>query len=182
MVKHSLPQIVEGLPAREWKLSDVGRIRAQELAERLSEFQPEIIVSSAEPKAVETAEIIARNHKLEPHIGDGLHEHDRSKTSFLSRDEFQAAIRKFFEKPDVLVFGSETANESYARFYQAVHRVLNSNRNKRIVAVAHGTVISLFVSRLTGIPDFLLWKELGLASFVVIDIESNTLVTRENIF
>ena len=181
LVKHSLPEIVEGLPAREWKLSDVGRIRAQELAERLSEFQPEIIVSSAEPKAKETAEIIARNHKLELHIVDDLHEHDRIKTLYLSRDEFQAAIHGFFEEPDVLVFGSETANEAYTRFYQAVHRVLDSNRNKIIAIVAHGTVISLFVSRLTGISDFLLWKELGLPSFVVIDIESNKLVTRENI-
>lgn len=181
LVKHSLPEIVEGLPPREWKLSDVGRIRAQQIAKRLHHFQPEIIVSSAEPKAAETARIIARDHKLELHIVDDLHEHDRSKTSLLSRDEFQTAVGEFFEKPDVLVFGSETANEAHSRFYRAVHRVLNSNRNKIIVAVAHGTVISLFVSRLTGIPGFLLWKELGLPSFVVIDIESNTLVTRENI-
>ena len=182
LVKHSLPEIVEGLPAREWKLSDVGRIRAQQIAKRLHHFQPEIIVSSTEPKAVETAEIIARDHKLELHIVDGLHEHDRSKTSFLSRDEFQAAVREFFEKPDVLVFGSETADEAYTRFDQAVRSVLYCHPNETLVIVAHGTVISLFVSRLTGISDWSLWNELGLPSFVVIDIESNTLVTRENIF
>ncbi len=181
LVKHSLPEIVEGLPAREWKLSDGGRIRAQELAERLSEYQPEIIVSSAEPKAKETAEIVAGRHNLEIHIADGLHEHDRSKTTYLSRDEFQAAMHEYFEKSDMLVFGIETADETYARFYQAVRSILDCHPNETVVIVAHGTVISLFVSRLTGISDFLLWKELGLPSFVVIDIETNTLVTRENI-
>jgi len=182
LVKHSMPEIVEDLPARKWKLSDVGRMRAQQLAKRLHHFQPEIIVSSTEPKAAETAEIIARDHKLDFHIVDGLHEHDRSKTSYLSRYEFQAAIREFFEKPAMLVFGSETADEAYTRFYQAVYSVLNSdNFNKTTVVVAHGTVISLFVSRLTGVSEFLLWNELGLPSFVIIDIESNMVVTRENI-
>jgi len=181
LVKHSLPEIVENLPAREWELSEEGQIRARRLAERLSSFQPEYIISSVEPKARETAEIIAGRHNLKLHIADGLHEHDRSKTPYLSRDEFQAAMHEFFEKPDTLVFGSETADETYARFNQAVHSVLDCHSNETVVIVAHGTVISLFVSSLKGISGWSLWNELGLPSFVVIDVQSNTLVTRENI-
>ena len=105
LVKHALPEIVEILPAREWKLSDEGRIRAQELAERLSKYQPDVIVSSSEPKAKETAEIVAGRNNLELQIVDGLYEHDRSNTPYLSGEEFQAAIHDFFEKPAVLVFG-----------------------------------------------------------------------------
>ena len=108
LVKHSLPEIVEDLPAREWKLSDEGRIRAQRLAERLLSFQPDYIISSVEPKAKETAEIIVRRHNLELHISDDLHEHDRSKTRYLSKDDFQAAIHIFFENPGDLIFGSES--------------------------------------------------------------------------
>jgi len=181
LVKHSLPEIVEGLPARGWKLSDEGRIRAQQLAERLSLFQPEYIISSVEPKARETAEIIARRHSLELHIADGLHEHDRSKTPYLSKDELQAAIREFFEKPDMLVFGSETADEAYERFDQAVRSILDCHPNETVVIVAHGTVISLLVSRLTGTSDFLLWNGLGLPSYVVLDMQTNVLITSENI-
>jgi len=181
LVKHSLPQIVENLPTREWELSDDGRIRAQQLAKRLSPFQPEFIISSVETKARETAEIIAGRHNLELHIADGLHEHDRSKTPYLSKYEFQAAMHEFFENPDTLVFGSETADEAYSRFYRAVHSVLDCHPNETVVIVAHGTVISLFVSSLTGIPGWSLWSDLDLPSFVVIDVQSNTLVTRENI-
>lgn len=181
LVKHSLPEIVAGLPAREWKLSDTGRMRAKQLAERLSSFQPEYIISSVEPKARETAEILAGRHNLELHSAEGLHEHDRSKTPYLSKDEFHAAIREFFEKPDKLIFGSETADEAHEHFYQAVRSVLDCHLNATVVIVAHGTVISLFVSHLTGVSDILLWNELGLPSYVALDRQTNELITRENI-
>ena len=180
LVKHSLPQIVENLPAREWKLSEEGRIRAQPLAERLLLFRPEYIISSVEPKAKETAEIIARRHNLELHTAVDLHEHDRSKTPYLSKDDFQATIHNFFEKPGELIFGSETANEAHSRFDHAMRSILGCHPSETIVVVSHGTVIALFASRLIGISGLSLWNELGPPSFMVIDVESNTLVTREN--
>ncbi len=181
LIKHSLPEIAENVPAQKWELSEAGRVLAQKLAARLNRYQPEVIVSSVEPKAKETAEIIARKHNLELQIIEGLHEHDRSKEAYLPKDEFQAAVREFFEKPDTLVFGSETADECHARFQQAVHSILDHNLDKTIVIVTHGTVISLFASRLTRTSDLLLWNELGLPSFIVIDIQSATLIERENI-
>ena len=181
LVKHSLPTIVENVPAQEWKLSDEGRARAQQLAARLSQYQPEVIVSSVEPKAKETAEIIARKHNLVLQIVEGLHEHDRSQVAYLPKDELQAAVSEFFEKPDMLVFGSETADECHARFEQAVQSVLSNYADKNIVIVSHGTVISLFASRLTGTSDLLLWNELGLPSFLVIDVQAAALIERENI-
>lgn len=181
LVKHSLPKIVENVPARAWNLSEEGQIRAQQLAARLNRYQPEVVISSIEPKARETAEIIARKHKLEFHIVENLHEHDRSKTPYLSQDDFKTAIREFFENASALVFGSETADECHTRFRQALHAVLDHHGDKTIVIVAHGTVISLFVSRITGISDLFLWHELGLPSFVVIDIQSNSLVDKQNV-
>ena len=181
LVKHSLPKIVENIPAREWRLSDEGRARARRLAERLIGFQPEVIVSSIEPKAQETAEIIARKYNLTMQIVEGLHEHDRSKTPYLSRGEFQTSVRQFFENSTTLVFGNETADECHTRFNQAVRFIHNYYRDKTIVVVTHGTVISLFISRLTGISDILLWNELGLPSFVLIDMQSAALIERENI-
>ena len=180
LIKHSLPEIVESLPAHEWRLSDEGRVRAQRLAEQLTPFHPEAIFSSIEPKAKETAAIIASRYNLELYVADGLHEHDRSTTPFLSTDQFQAAIREFFEKPDTLVFGSETADEAYTRFSTAVNTVRKNYANETIVIVSHGTVIALLVSRLLGISDLLIWSELGLPSYVVFDMRKNTLITRKN--
>lgn len=181
LVKHSLPEIVDHLPARDWHLSAEGRLRAERLAKRLIAYQPEILIASVEPKAIETAQIVAKELKLEFDTVEGLHEHDRSKTSYLSRDAFQKAVEEFFRRPNQLVFGSETANEAHARFSQAVHSILEVYLNKTIAIVSHGTVISLFVSRLAGISDVSLWNELGLPSFILLDRNSNRPITQENI-
>jgi broad specificity phosphatase PhoE len=140
-----------------------------------------VLISSVEPKAMETAEIIAEKLELAVYVVEGLHEHERSNVPFLSKDDFQKTVKEFFSKPTELVFGDETAEQSYERFDQAVRSVLNYHHGKTIVLVAHGTVISLFVSRLTGIHDFSLWNELGLPSFVVIDPQTKTLIKKENI-
>lgn len=181
LVKHSVPEIVESAPAQEWKLSELGRARAERLAERLRLYQPEVIVSSKESKARETAEIIARLHKIEFDVADDLHEHDRSNVPYLAHDEFQASIYEFFQKPEEIVFGKETADQAHARFYRSVHSLLKAHTDKTIVIVSHGTVISLFVSRLTGSSDFEIWNMLGLPSFIAMDLHSSILIVKENI-
>lgn len=181
LVKHSLPEVQENIPAREWKLSEEGKWRAEHLADRLISYQPELLVSSVEPKAIETAEIISRKIHLQVEILENLHEHDRSKVSYLSKEIFEESARELFAKPDLLVFGNETANEAFERFSKAVHSILSAHKNKTIVIVSHGTVISLFVARRVGTSAFTLWNELGLPSFVVFDLQANTLITQENI-
>jgi broad specificity phosphatase PhoE len=181
LVKHSIPEIVETLPAREWKLSELGRARALRLAELLKQYQPEVVISSTESKAKETAEIIAGRHQIEYRVAEDLHEHDRSNVPYLAHDEFQASVHEFFLKPDELVFGRESADQAHARFYRRVHSILNEHPDKTVVIVTHGTVISLFVSRLTGSSDFEIWNMLGLPSFIAIELGSNTLIVRENI-
>jgi broad specificity phosphatase PhoE len=181
LVKHSLPQIEEDHPANMWMLSEEGRLRAHSLAEQLEELKPEVVVSSNEPKARETAEILARLLKLDMKIFPDLQEHDRSNESYLPHKVFQASIRDFFQKPNELVFGNETANQAYTRFYRAVHSVLSENINKTVVIVTHGTVISLFVSRLTGSSDLELWNQLGLPSYIALDLQSSNLIVKSTI-
>jgi 2,3-bisphosphoglycerate-dependent phosphoglycerate mutase len=181
LVKHSVPEIDEGRPANTWGLSSEGQLRAQQLAKELEGFQPEVIFSSDEPKAQETADIVAKRLQLRIRIHPDLHEHDRSNVTYLSHEAFQASIRDFFQKPDALVLGRETANQAYTRFYRAVHSILNEHRDKTVVIVTHGTVISLFVSRLTGSSDLELWNRLDLPSFVALDLGSSTVVVKNKI-
>jgi len=181
LVKHSVPQIYGDRPANTWALSEEGRLRAQRLAEELKSFEPQVIFSSDEPKAQQTAEIIASHLRLSMQTTSSLREHDRSNVPYLPHDAFQDSMRSFFQEPDQLVFGNETANQAHARFYKALHIILNENRNKTIVVVTHGTVISLFVARLTGSSDLELWNKLGLPSFVAMDLHSSTLIVKSTI-
>ncbi|MBK9603373.1 MAG: histidine phosphatase family protein [Anaerolineales bacterium] len=76
---------------------------------------------------------------------------------------------------------NESADDCHLRFGRAVHSVLDFHAGKRIAIAAHGAVISLFVSRLMGIPAFPFWSELGLPSFVVLDMNSRSIFAKENI-
>jgi broad specificity phosphatase PhoE len=181
LVKHSVPEMRADHPANTWQLSQEGRSRAQQLVSHLMDFAPEVIVSSDEPKAKETAEILASRLQLDMKVLPDLHEHDRSNVPFLSFDTFQTSIQEFFQKPDQLVFGRETADQAYARFYKAIHSILSEHRDKTVVVVTHGTVISLFVARLTGRSDLELWNQLGLPSFVAMELGSNTVIVKSKI-
>ena len=174
LVKHSLPEVIKSVPARDWNLSDEGRDRAKRLAEKITNYHPDVIVSSVEPKAQQTAEILSESMGVRFHTAEGLHEHDRSQSPFYSKDEFESLVQKFFQEPDDLVLGRETANQALLRYEQAVERLLDSNPGKTILIVSHGTVMSLFVSQVTGIEGYQLWEELGLPSFIVLDMETKT--------
>jgi broad specificity phosphatase PhoE len=58
---------------------------------------------------------------------------------------------------------------------------VESHPNQNLAIVAHGTVISLFVSRLTNADPFLLWKRLGLPSFVVLSLPDSQIIAVENL-
>jgi broad specificity phosphatase PhoE len=181
LVRHSIPEINEDLPAREWRLSEEGRVRAGRLADVLKTHAVDYVGTSKELKAVETAQIIAAQCGVNFQVIEGLHEHERMNTPYLSQSEFEAGVRAFFEKPAQLVLGSETADQAHERFSRAVYSSLAANNNSTIAIVAHGTVISLFVSRLTGQPGFKIWSGLGLPCLIVLDLQSKELIARENI-
>jgi broad specificity phosphatase PhoE len=128
------------------------------------------LVSSGEPKAVETAGIAAERLGIGGFVYPGLHEHDRTNVPFLSGEEFGRAARGFFENPNRLVWGSETAEEAGGRFEGAVRRVLDEREEEVITIVAHGTVISLLVAQHNNIDAHELWRSLGLPSFCVLSV------------
>lgn len=181
LVRHSLPEIREDLPACEWHLSAEGRRRAVRLAGQLIPYRPEIIFTSPEPKAKETAEILAGKLQLPLQVVDDLHEHERRSVPHLSKHDFEAVVREFFERPAALVFGDETADQAHERFSRAIHSIVVKNDKSKIVIVAHGTVISLFVSHLTGQPGFQFWSRVGVPSFIVLDLQSKKHIALENI-
>jgi broad specificity phosphatase PhoE len=177
LIKHSLPEMVPGLPANRWHLAEAGRLRCQALAEHLVPYRPDVIVASAEPKAAETAELVAGALHKPWHIAPGLHEHERSGVGWIDREHFEARVAEFFRRPGALVFGGETADQAHARFAAAIAALAAQYPARSLAVVAHGTVISLFVARSAGLEPFPLWGRLGLPSFVVLSSPEMGLVS-----
>jgi len=176
LVKHSLPEIVSTIPAKEWRLSQTGQIRCKALAEKLAPFSPDMIISSTEPKAIETAQVVANQLNKPFDTFKDLHEHDRTGVGLLDKTQFEINVNGFFENPDKLIFGRETANQALARFSNALTSVQFEHQNKNIVVVAHGTVITLFVNQFNAIEMFSFWRKLDLPSFIVLSLPQYKLV------
>lgn len=177
LVKHSLPELVPDLPAARWRLAAEGRRRCAALADRLAGYDPVVIATSVEPKAGETATIVAARLGKPVVTVEGLHEHDRSNVAFLGDAAFRAAVVRCLSQPDDLVFGRETATEARQRFAAAVEGVVESYPDGNVAIVAHGTVIALFVAAHAGTDPVRLWRRLGLPSFVVLSLPALRLLS-----
>ena len=176
LIKHSAPEIVPSQSARLWTLSAAGRARCSVLAGHLGAYAPATIITSTEPKAAETAQLIAEALGKSWYSVEGLHEHERSNAPFLSTAEFEGTISRFFAEPDVLVFGRETADAACERFSRAIMEVLRRHPQGDLAVVAHGTVITLFVAQTNSINAFKFWQQLGLPSYVVLSLPDLSII------
>jgi broad specificity phosphatase PhoE len=163
LVRHSVPEVDRSIPAAEWRLSAEGRARCDALAKQLSTHDPELVVSSTEPKALETAELLAWRLGLDVRESAELREQERRTVGWLERDELEAAVLRVFAEPDQVVFGEESAASALERFTRAVEGL-----GDRAIVVSHGTVISLYVAARTGQDAFALWKGLELPDLLVV--------------
>ena len=177
LIKHASPLVIPGAPAQEWKLSDKGKESCIPLAEGLREHAPAVIVASEEPKARETAEIIALRLGIRFEAAPNLHEHDRSNVPHMRSGEFISHMEVFFRKRHERVLGRETAREADDRFAAAVDDVLAEHPQGNVAIVAHGTVIALFLCRHGGKKPFELWREMGLPSFAVLSLPDFQITT-----
>ena len=175
LVKHAPVQITAEVISHRWVLSEEGRRRCDWLAGELSTQGVSRLYSSLEPKALETAALVAvrTGLVLEPRLN--LHENDRTGLGFQEPDELRRRLREFLQCPTRLTIGNETANGALQRFTEAIADILSTVTGRNCAIVTHGTVLSLFVARHNAIAPFDLWEALGLPSYVVLDAASFSL-------
>lgn len=167
LVKHAMPAIDEARPSKNWPISQEGRAAAAKLATRLEPFRPAFVVASTEPKAADTGRIIAERLGADVAFDADLVETRRETVGWGTRAEVEAGIAGLFRRPSEVVYGEESADAAHARFAGAVERRRVADPAASLVVVAHGTVISLWVSRRLGIDPMPLWRSLPLPGAVV---------------
>jgi broad specificity phosphatase PhoE len=154
-----MPEIRRDVRASDWHLSEAGLARASAFARRVDPGTATTVFTSDEPKALQTAGALCCTWGLEVESTPGLHEHERPEAQMLSRDQFESCIREMFARPTELVFGAETADRARLRFTIAVMRLI-ARTTGDVVAVSHGTVITLFAAEAAGVEPFAFWKRL----------------------
>ncbi len=168
LIRHSLPAIDPALPARQWQLSEEGRQRCELLGARLEPFGLARLITSTEPKAIQTGEILAQRLAIPCGVAEGLHEHLRECLPWMDRDQFLESAVTFFARPASLVWGQETALQADERFGRAVASTLAAYPRQNLAIVTHGTVMALYLAPLLGVDAFKFWQGLSLPDFVAL--------------
>jgi broad specificity phosphatase PhoE len=148
-ITHPQVRIDANVPVPEWGLSEIGRARALALLEQPWVGSIRRIVSSAERKAVETAEILARHLGLAVEVRERMHENDRSATGFLPPPEFEAVADQFFANPHRSIRGWERAIDAQHRIVSEFVAALGDGSGD-IAFVGHGGVGTLLLLSLSG--------------------------------
>lgn len=175
-VTHAEVVVDPAVPIERWGLSDAGRARAAAMPAVVA-GTVDRVVSSDERKAVETAVVVAEALGLPHAVVPALGEMDRSSTGYLSPEEFEPTVDRFFAEPTASVRGWERAVDAQARVITAVRGVLSDETGERTVFVAHGGVGALLLADLTGVPISRSLDQPGMGSLFRFDDDHWTATT-----
>lgn len=171
LVKHAQPVLDASVPPQFWELGAEGEEQAKRLGRVLAPMMPFALVSSPEPKAAATARILGEQLGVKPGPIEGLREFDRPVLPLLGAAEHRRLNAAIFEDLSRVVLGRESGAGALARFSEAVAAALDAAADaSTLVAVAHGTVIALFVAAHNDVDAFGLWTRLQCPSFVVLTV------------
>ena len=152
-VTHPQVEMDAQIPVPLWRLSPLGRERAQAFAARGVVPVGAMIFTSRETKAMELADILAAaagTLVLSDHL---MGENDRSATGFLPPSLFERTADRFFAEPETSVDGWERAIDAQARIVATVTTALASvPPDMPAVFCGHGAVGTLLKCHLAGRP------------------------------
>lgn len=174
LIRHSKPQMMPHINSHDWVLSEKGQALSQSLANKLAPYGITRMITSVEPKARETGQLIAERLGISWEQAEGLHEQLRYTVGWMeSEEERIEAIRQLFRKPSEVVFGEESANDALARFSKAIRTVRTHYPDDILGIATHGTVMALFLQAFAGLDAFEFWQSMVTPMAVILKDVTN---------
>lgn len=156
-LRHFETEVDPEEPQSEWNLSESGENQQEEFIET-AEFDYDAVYSSPEKKALKTAREISERYDIPLIVSSDLKEVDRSGEGFIEdHDRYVEMVEEFLtaEEVDFDWEDYESVQERLLSFYESV------DREKNILAVTHGMILSTFLPKLFEKDGFKFWRGLG---------------------
>ena len=136
-------------------LSEEGRAQVERLSQRLADDHIDAVYASPLDRTIETAEIIARPHALNPSGRDGLREISHGHWEGMTRKEVETQFSEEYIawETDPFTFapeGGESGISVLARALPVIREIVVNHRDKNVVVVSHKATIRLVISSLLG--------------------------------
>ncbi|MGB1252764.1 MAG: histidine phosphatase family protein [Candidatus Promineifilaceae bacterium] len=186
IIRHSNTRVSASVANKDWAITSEGLTRTVTLAQQLAPYQIETLYTSTFAKTKLTGQVLADALGID--VAGARHafdENDRKGVPFHeSRAAFLAAIQSFFEQPDDVVFGNESAQAVAERFAAGVLAVLGNSAEKTIAIVTHGVAPSHFLAPILEKSPFDTWlqiQDLGMPCYFVLTLPDLKLVTAASV-
>ncbi|HUF38519.1 MAG TPA: histidine phosphatase family protein [Anaerolineales bacterium] len=177
LVRHAQTRPVAGVRPAEFALTEAGRRSCLPFARKLAPWNPVVIVTSEEPKARETGQIIGETLAVPIESHPGLEEHHRQAVERLGTQiEFQKAVERIFDELERVIYGEESGADALIRFSNAIDRALAAHPNGNVAVVTHGTVMALFAAAHNAIDAKTFWRGMEMPDLVILQLPDNKLV------
>lgn len=139
-------------------LSEEGRAQAERLAHRLADDHIAAVYTSPLDRTMETAEILARPHRLPPTPREALREISHGHWEGMTRRDVEAQYPDEYIswEADPFTFapeGGESGISVLARALPVIREIVVTHRDKNIVVVSHKATIRLILSSLLGFDE-----------------------------
>jgi probable phosphoglycerate mutase len=156
IVRHGLPVrgVVDG-SAADPRLSDTGRVHAEQVAQILREERVDAIYTSPLHRAVETAEPLAQRTGLTVTVDDDLAEYDDGSAEYIPVEELRAIDPARWEEMRAGLMPSNVDSAAFqVRVTAAFERIIAAHPGRVSAAVfCHAGVINAYLTGLLGIAD-----------------------------
>ncbi len=153
-LRHAETKVNDKLIVSKWILTDKGKEEAELLLKSALFDDIEVIITSDEEKAFETAYPLSVSLNTPINRDEKLNEIDRDKGNYLStKEEYNRIIQHTMEKRNESFNKWETANHALERFSKKVGEIGKIYTKKKILIVSHGVVINLYFAKILGCLD-----------------------------
>lgn len=162
LVRHAEQEMYSNIPlgeAYDAPLSERGRQQAEALADRLAARTIDAVYASPAVRASHTATVVAQRHGVQCEVVVDLQEidlwqrapQDKGLLDLHTRDEIVAMYREISRTRRFSSFPyAEDVHTFRERILRSLNRVAAENHGHRVVVVAHGGVINVYLSELFG--------------------------------
>ena len=129
------------------ELNNVGKEQIQEAGEKIKSYKPDVIYSSKEKRALQSAEIISMICGVEFKIVDGLQERNWGDLSGSTWLEIQVVLDKmtFDERFNYIPPNGESWKKFDARLRSKLVEIVKNHKGRTVVIVTHGGAIRALI-------------------------------------
>lgn len=169
-IRHSKTNLSKDIAITEWPLSNDGQRLAEKLASDPLIKSLDVIYSSLQVKALQTAIALNKDKTKRMEVAPGLTEVTSLTNGLLSN--YEQEIELFLERKVERFNDGESIPEALERFEDTLKNIVEFEKDKgsaNIGVISHGTILSLFTSKYSHLSVREIHKKIEMPDIAIFD-------------